>query len=171
MASGMDCYPLPRCPPQLRSVPSRYCVRLVAAFTHDIDSNISLGLKWLAAHQNSDGGWGDTTKSFSNVSTTMLVRAAYQISGESDEFRETINASESYVIQAGGADAVATRYGQDRTFAVPILMSCALAGQVSWNEVFCSPVRIGLFAVNNFQMAAISSSQLCTASSNCCRTG
>src|SRR5262249_7659576 len=35
------------------------------------------GLAWLAAHQNTDGGWGDTIKSFSNISTTMLCRAAF----------------------------------------------------------------------------------------------
>ena len=30
------------------------------------------GLAWLAANQNADGGWGDTVKSFSNISTTLL---------------------------------------------------------------------------------------------------
>src|SRR5438132_462760 len=30
------------------------------------------GLSWLAEHQNADGGWGDTVKSRSNISTTAL---------------------------------------------------------------------------------------------------
>ncbi len=33
------------------------------------------GIDWLIAHQNEDGGWGDTVKSISNISTTMLCRA------------------------------------------------------------------------------------------------
>ncbi len=33
------------------------------------------GLKWLAEHQNADGGWGDTVLSVSNISTTMLAHA------------------------------------------------------------------------------------------------
>src|SRR4051812_30098111 len=37
------------------------------------------GLAWLASHQNPDGGWGDTVKSKSNISTTMLCRAAMTI--------------------------------------------------------------------------------------------
>src|SRR5436190_6285650 len=35
------------------------------------------GLAWLALHQNADGGWGDTTRSFSNISTTALCWAAF----------------------------------------------------------------------------------------------
>src|SRR5262245_7554999 len=37
---------------------------------------ISGGARWLLDHQMSDGGWGDTVKSLSNISTTMLCRAA-----------------------------------------------------------------------------------------------
>src|SRR6266571_2315004 len=37
------------------------------------------GLAWLAAHQNDDGGWGDTTVSISNISTTMLCRSAFYL--------------------------------------------------------------------------------------------
>ena len=35
-------------------------------------SLIDGGLRWLAEHQNDDGGWGDTVKSVSNISTSML---------------------------------------------------------------------------------------------------
>src|SRR5213595_2283188 len=38
---------------------------------------IAGGVDWLAAHQNADGGWGDTVKSFSNISTCRLCRAAF----------------------------------------------------------------------------------------------
>ena len=41
---------------------------------------IAGGLRWLAEHQNADGGWGDTVKSVSNISTTMLCRAAGGVS-------------------------------------------------------------------------------------------
>jgi len=45
------------------------------------DSLIQGGVAWLVANQNEDGGWGDTIKSFSNISTTMLCRAAFHIAG------------------------------------------------------------------------------------------
>src|SRR5688572_145592 len=37
---------------------------------------IALGVKWLVEHQNADGGWGDTTLSKSNLSTTLLCWSA-----------------------------------------------------------------------------------------------
>src|ERR1700681_1497000 len=46
-----------------------------------VSSLIARGLSWLATHQNADGGWGDTVKSLSNISTTMLCRAAVHLTG------------------------------------------------------------------------------------------
>ena len=43
---------------------------------------IQNGIRWLAEHQNLDGGWGDTVHSFSNISTTMLCRAAFHLTGK-----------------------------------------------------------------------------------------
>ena len=37
---------------------------------------ITQGAQWLIRTQNGDGAWGDTDKSSSNISTTMLVWAA-----------------------------------------------------------------------------------------------
>ena len=45
------------------------------------------GLAWLAHNQNPDGGWGDTVKSISNISTTMLCRAAFYIAGTVEQCR------------------------------------------------------------------------------------
>src|SRR5229473_5190296 len=52
------------------------------------DALVRGGLDWLAAHQNDDGGWGDTVKSFSNISTTMLGRAAIHLAGRAGQYRD-----------------------------------------------------------------------------------
>jgi len=99
------------------------------------------GISWLVDHQNEDGGWGDTIKSFSNISTTMLVRAALKLTGAEKDNPPTIERVEEFLNQRAGrraeqrAEAIRQRYGKDRTFSVPILMSCALAGLVPWKEV------------------------------------
>ena len=100
-----------------------------------------IGLAWLAAHQNADGGWGDTVKSFSNISTTLLCRAAFYIAGQEAKYPASLERCGVWLEVKYGktpteiAEAVRQRYGTDRTFSVPILMTCALAGLVPWHEV------------------------------------
>jgi squalene-hopene/tetraprenyl-beta-curcumene cyclase len=101
---------------------------------------IRAGLEWLAVNQNEDGGWGDTTASFSNVSTTCLCWSAFAIAG--GDAAETVAKAESWLQrEAGGLDtasltsALLKRYGNDRTFSVPILTVLALAKKVDWRSV------------------------------------
>ena len=48
------------------------------------------GLRWLAQNQNADGGWGDTVKSKSNISTTALCWAAYGAARADGDFPEVV---------------------------------------------------------------------------------
>ena len=94
----------------------------------DCQPLIQEGLKWLAEHQNKDGGWGDSIRSHSNISTSALCWAALTLCDQQNEYPETRLRIEAYMSnKAGGldiktvSDAIYTRYGKDRTFAVPIL--------------------------------------------------
>ena len=49
------------------------------------------------------------------------------------------------------AEAVRRRYGKDRTFSVPILMTSALAGLVSWREVPPLPFELACFPQSLFR--------------------
>lgn len=115
------------------------------------DVLIAGGLKWLAATQNADGGWGDTVKSLSNISTSMLVRAALHLTHSVEPYRVPLQKLEAYLDQhcgktpAAQAEAIRARYGKDRTFAVPILTTCALAGLVEWKEVSPLPFELACF--------------------------
>jgi squalene-hopene/tetraprenyl-beta-curcumene cyclase len=125
------------------------------------DSLIAGGLHWLAAHQNADGGWGDTIRSFSNISTTMLCRAAFHLTGAAARHDDTLRRSEDWLHARYGqtpkelAEAVRARYGKDRTFSVPILMTSALAGLVSWNEVPSLPFELACFPQSWFRFLRI----------------
>jgi squalene-hopene/tetraprenyl-beta-curcumene cyclase len=113
---------------------------------------IRAGLAWLAEHQNADGGWGDTTRSLSNLSTTTLCWAAF--GAATKESQPAIERAEDWLrARTGGcgpdqlAPAVIARYGKDRTFSVPILTMCALAGRLgagheAWRHVIPLPFEL-----------------------------
>ena len=117
------------------------------SFTPLIDG----GLAWLVAQQNADGGWGDTIKSFSNISTTMLCRAALHLTGTADRYADCLRGADAWLTERHGktpaelAEAVRARYSKDHTFSVPILMTSALAGLVEWEEVPSLPFELACF--------------------------
>ncbi len=106
------------------------------------------GLHWLAENQNSDGGWGDTIQSVSNISTTMLVHASFKAASPQEKYNNIKKKAADYIEREGGVPAVIKRYGKDKTFSIPILTHCALAGEVDWNmiqglpfELSCIPAK------------------------------
>lgn len=123
----------------------------------DLGPLIDAGLAWLADHQNDDGGWGDTVKSFSNISTTTLVWAVF---GLFPEWREghgdTVARVERWLSVAAGSlepeqlvRAIEARYGEDRTFSIPILTMCAICGRLGesvagWQRVRPLPFELAV---------------------------
>jgi squalene-hopene/tetraprenyl-beta-curcumene cyclase len=136
---------------------------------HEVDSvsanvrhaAIRAGLHWLVENQNADGGWGDTTLSFSNISTTALGWAAFgAVPGADEEFATTVERARGWLRnKAGGvsphrlAEAITARYGKDRTFSVPILTMCTLAGRLGsdgWSFVTQLPFEMAAFPQQMF---------------------
>ena len=108
---------------------------------------VSGGVAWLIRTQNEDGGWGDTTDSPSNVSTTALCWAALAIAGADDPpCVAALDHVRHWMRRAAGsleprplADTISRRYGRDRTFSVPILTVLALAGLVDGDRGGAEP--------------------------------
>jgi squalene-hopene/tetraprenyl-beta-curcumene cyclase len=103
---------------------------------------IDNGLVWLANHQNQDGGWGDTNLSYSNISTTLLVIAAFKLADQESSNVKLLQAAQEYVDDIGIEEGLQKRYGKDKTFAIPILANAALAGMVSWKKVAALPFEL-----------------------------
>ena len=106
-------------------------------------AQIQRGLKWLCDNSNSDGGWGDTPQSPSNISTTMLCWAVFNIKQAKflPEYENTVADAKKWLIEIAGSlepksllKAINEKYGKDKTFSSPILMMCALTGRLNGTE-------------------------------------
>ncbi|MDA0749126.1 MAG: squalene--hopene cyclase [Verrucomicrobia bacterium] len=119
------------------------------------------GLKWLNDHVNEDGGWGDTTISFSNISTTALVWAAFgAVKGALESYPDLMRNAEAWLRAHSASlsrddlsEAITKRYGKDKTFSVPILTMCALSGRFgkgksAWQTVGQLPFELAAFPPN-----------------------
>ena len=103
------------------------------------------GITWLRDHQNPDGGWGDTDKSYSNVATTYLVIAAFSLAGQSTTAADQLARADNYLESQGRFSGLRKRYGKDKTFVVPILTNLALANLVPWQEINALPFELAWF--------------------------
>ncbi len=146
---------------------------IVALTLVDRDKHVApldSGAQWLCDSQNTDGGWGDTTLSNSNLSTTLLCWSALHLAARtctphlpnaaraSDDLlrlknpRFAIQSANTWITAQVGslepsaiAKAVITRYGKDKTFSVPILMLCTLCGTLGdkpWQHVIALPFEL-----------------------------
>ena len=100
---------------------------------------IRAAVDWLGHQQLPEGGWGDTPDSPANLSTTLLVLSALRLARGHPSPPSVISRATGYVDSCAPGKSVARAvrdlYGADCTFAAPILMNCALAGLVEWEDV------------------------------------
>ncbi len=104
-----------------------------------IETQLHRALEWLVGQANADGGFGDTDKSKSNTSTTLLAIAAIKLANIAKDYSRVVAGAERFVESNGSIAGIRARYGRDKTFAVPILANAALAGVVDWSEVAALP--------------------------------
>ena len=101
------------------------------------DNNLIInGFDWLLDHIYTDGGFGDTPESKSNVSTSLLCYAAISYCGEGSEHSKKALLSIDNFLALQNIDltkgdvtsSVLKFYGNDFTFSVPILSMLIICG-------------------------------------------
>jgi squalene-hopene/tetraprenyl-beta-curcumene cyclase len=105
-------------------------------------------VQWLGRHQNPDGGWGDCDRGESNIAATILVQAAFRLTGIPAKYADLMARADQYVASHGGISALWRQFGNDKTLVAAVLANAALADMVSWRqvptlgfEVVCLPNR------------------------------
>lgn len=127
---------------------------------------IELGLNWLVQHINPDGGWGDTIRSESNLSTTLLTWSTFSIVEGDQKYKASINKAENWLQQRlkgldgkSISEAILNHYKSDQTFSVPILAMCALSGKLGkegWKYVPQLPYQMAIFPDSLFKWLNLS---------------
>lgn len=114
---------------------------------------IRKGAEWLKKTMRTDGSWGDSVESPSNMTATLLSYASlYAVDIPSHE-------TETYLKERLGGSAdedivlgVLSYYGKDLTFSVPILVMCALAGVIThWDRIPQLPFELSVLPQRLFR--------------------
>lgn len=101
----------------------------------DLSELLLEAVHWLAKRQNDDGGWGDCEGVGSDVSATMLVQAAFRLTGIPAKYADLMMRADQYVESQGGVAGLKREVGPDKSYVASILTACALADMVSWRQV------------------------------------
>jgi len=111
------------------------------------------GAQWLVDNVNSDGGWGDTPESPSNLSTSLIARASLLKHKDCKGAAEALSLTSTWIMQhtcslslediSGSLNSI---YKKDKTFAVPILMFLAMCSddENEWVHVPKLPFLLAL---------------------------
>ncbi len=130
------------------------------------DVLINKGVYWLCGNINDDGGWGDTIRSKSNISTTLLALTAISYINR-NEHEKTIGSAQKWLTKRAGSlepkaliKAIDQKYGDDKTFSCPILTMAALGGVLGsnvkiWDNIKALPFELAAFPQSWFRFLGL----------------
>lgn len=108
----------------------------------DLSELLLESVHWLARQQNPDGGWGDCVEARSNLGATMMVQAAFRLTGIPAKYADLMMQADDYVAAAGGLGGLRRQFPSNKPLLAAILANCALAGMVSWRQVPTLPFEL-----------------------------
>jgi squalene-hopene/tetraprenyl-beta-curcumene cyclase len=101
----------------------------------DLSELVLQSVHWLARQQNPDGGWSDCQGARSNIASTMMVQAAFRLTGIPAKYADLMARADDYVEAEGGVAALKRHCNGDKTLLAAIMANCELAGMVTWRQV------------------------------------
>ena len=128
------------------------CIALLTVDARRYCDETAAGIDWLTTNQNSDGGWGDTTQSRSNLATTWMgycALTAWAGRGELSSVQQASrDAAVAWLVERLGGEQISPKalagalgelYGKDRTFQVPLFVSGVISGALGDDAAILIP--------------------------------
>lgn len=101
----------------------------------DLSELLVESLHWLARRQNEDGGWGDCEGAESNIAATMLVQAAFRLTGIPAKYADLMVRADDFVEQQEGVIGLRRQYANEKVYLASVLATCAAADMIPWRQV------------------------------------
>ena len=101
----------------------------------ELSELITSSLRWLALQQNDDGGWGDADCGRSTLAATLMVKAAFHLTGVPVSNADLLQGADKYIEAQGGIAELKKHYSDSKPFMAAILADCAIAGLIPWRKV------------------------------------
>lgn len=101
----------------------------------DLSELLLESVHWLARRQNADGGWGDCEGARSNIAATMMVQAAFRLTGVPAKYADLMARADDFVEACGGVSGLRQSIGDDKTYLASILTTCSVADVLTWRQV------------------------------------
>ena len=108
----------------------------------DLSELLVESVNWLAKHQNADGGWGDCIGARSNIAATMMVQAAFRLTGIPAKFADLMVRADDYAAAQSGVAGLRRQCDGDKPLLAAILANCAIADMLSWRQVPTLPFEL-----------------------------
>ncbi len=115
-----------------------------SAYQGDLSELIVGSMHWLARRQHDDGGWNSYEADLaqpSDLFTSMIVRAAFQLTGAPAAYPELGDRMVGYIKKRGGADGLKSTYGSLASATLLARGCSALAEVVDWKQLPAIPVE------------------------------
>ncbi len=138
----------------------------VAAFALSLrgeNERSCMGAQWLVGNVNSDGAWGDSPESPSNMTATLIASAALYAMKSSVDSQAVREKARKWLREHLGHEdfitGILNYYGKDLTFSAPLLSMCAIAGMLgedAWKRIPQLPFSLAVLPRCFFTLINIS---------------
>lgn len=117
-----------------------------SAYQGDLSELIVSSMHWLARRQRKDGGWSSSDPNApSDLMTSMIVRAAFQLTGAPAAYAELGTQMNTFIKKQGGVEKLKAQFGPIHSATLLTRGASALAEVVDWKQLPSIPIETATF--------------------------